>query len=376
MKKISYVEFEKENGKIIGNYYYVTRSKFYLENNGIFGKDAINEYIENAPDTIKEIFFYYDFKDELGYYIYPGNQKEIQIKLNKISYLTSITTLQKLIDYNKEIKLVNYIIKKLNDDYKLPIIIDGDSFENISINDENIVIKEGFLINLYDNMEKYDSRVITGELQILNNVLDLEKFKISSPTRKFLSEYIDKLLDIGVQAEKYKYVIDKFKNLLSKPDTTEKEWQKFIHEYYRYFFPEYINITRERKIKGLEQEVKYVDFLLNNQTSTLLLEIKRPNQQIMSKSKDRNNHFFVSSINKAILQIHRYLYAFKNEMFNNRKEISVKAILLVGYFDNSEDEKTKNDFKMARSIYKDIEIMTYYELLNKIENIYDLLINS
>lgn len=31
---------------------------------------------------------------------------------------------------------------------------------------------------------------------------------------------------------------------------------------------------------------------------------------------------------------------------------------------------------MARSIYKDIEIMTYYELLNKIENIYDLLINS
>ena len=96
----------------------------------------------------------------------------------------------------------------------------------------------------------------------------------------------------------------------------------------------------------------------------------------MSKSKDRNNHFFVSSINKAILQIHRYLYAFKNEMFNNRKEISVKAILLVGYFDNSEDEKTKNDFKMARSIYKDIEIMTYYELLIKIENIYDLLINS
>ena len=68
----------------------------------------------------------------------------------------------------------------------------------------------------------------------------------------------------------------------------------------------------------MEQEVKYVDFLLNNQTSTLLLEIKRPNQQIMSKSKDRNNHFFVSSINKAILQIHRYLYAFKNEMFNNR----------------------------------------------------------
>ncbi len=200
----------------------------------------------------------------------------------------------------------------------MPIIIDGDSFENISINDENIVIKEGFLINLYDNMKKYDSMVITGELQILNNVLDLEKFKISSPTRKFLSEYIDKLLDIGVQAEKYKYVIDKFKNLLSKPDTTEKEWQKFIHEYYRYFFPEYINITRERKIKGLEQEVKYVDFLLNNQTSTLLLEIKRPNQQIMSKSKDRNNHFFVSSINKAILQIHRYLYAFKNEMFNNR----------------------------------------------------------
>ena len=64
------------------------------------------------------------------------------------------------------------------------------------------------------------------------------------------------------------------------------------------------------------------------------------------------------------------------EMFNNRKEISVKAILLVGYFDNSEDEKTKNDFKKARSIYKDIEIMTYYELLNKIENIYDLLINS
>ena len=166
-------------------------------------------------------------------------------------------------------------------------------------------------------MKKYDSMVITGELQILNNVLDLEKFKISSPTRKFLSEYIDKLLDIGVQAEKYKYVIDKFKNLLSKPDTTEKEWQKFIHEYYRYFFPEHINITRERKIKGLEQEVKYVDFLLNNQTSTLLLEIKRPNQQIMSKSKI-GIIIFVSSINKPILQIHRYVYAFKNEMFNNR----------------------------------------------------------
>ena len=52
MKKISYVEFKKENGKIIGNYYYVTRSKFYLENNGIFGKNTIMSILK-ISDTIK-----------------------------------------------------------------------------------------------------------------------------------------------------------------------------------------------------------------------------------------------------------------------------------------------------------------------------------
>ena len=211
---------------------------------------------------------------------------------------------------------------------------------------------------------------------MLNNVLDIKKFKLSNSTSKFLSCYIDKLLDKGISTQKYEFVINKYKELLSKPDTTEKEWQKFIYQYYRYFFPDYIQIKPERNIKGLENKDKYVDFLLNNQTSTLLLEIKRPNQQIMSKSKDRNNHFFVSSINKAVLQIHRYLYAFKNEIFNDGKEITAKAILLVGYMDNNEDEETKNDFKMARSIYKDIEIITYYELYNKIENIYKLLIST
>nr|WP_281170804.1 Shedu anti-phage system protein SduA domain-containing protein [Shimazuella kribbensis] len=151
--------------------------------------------------------------------------------------------------------------------------------------------------------------------------------------------------------------MSEFENNLSKT-LSEKEWQNFIYENFRLLFPEFIKIDKEKKLTTIDQDTKYIDFILQNDTTELLLEIKLPNAKIMSDSKDRNNHYLVSGVTKAILQLQRYISSYRAEIFKTSKEKYLKALLLIGE-DKNTDIKQNNDWNLARNMYKDIDIITY-----------------
>ncbi|MFW6002729.1 MAG: Shedu anti-phage system protein SduA domain-containing protein, partial [archaeon] len=148
----------------------------------------------------------------------------------------------------------------------------------------------------------------------------------------------------------------------------------FIFQHFRYIFPEYLSIDSEFEIDTIDSEKKYVDFRLKSQSSHLLLELKLPTQKIMSSSKDRNNYYFVAGINKAIIQLNRYYFSYKHSLYKEGRDYDVKTMLLVGWnaeFKN-EEAKVNNDFELARSMYNNIQLVTYSEILKKIKNLYSM----
>lgn len=372
-KRYSYTDFDRYDGKITGRYFFV--EKGYGERVDYFDTSTIFD----DPEMKQEVFFEYDLRNKTGYYMYPINDtQDFKIELSNLSGLNKVIELRKVVYYDKSLKHTDNIMHKLSKDLSVPIIIRGDMIENIVITDSSVSIKDHFLIELRENTWKfrnaYYSDTILTELQLLNEIKDVGKYDLSKQTEFFFNNYINNLIDKGIQADKYKNIIETFQDMIDNP-VSETKWQEFILANYRYMFPEYLIIDKERELTTIDEDKKYVDFILENQTTSLLLEIKLPTQKIMSVSKDRNNHYFVAAVNKSIFQIQRYYNSFKHELANDNKDRNVKAILLIGWEVESLDESDKinNDFEMARAMYKDIEIFTYSELLNKIKNIYKLL---
>lgn len=171
---------------------------------------------------------------------------------------------------------------------------------------------------------------------------------------------------------------------------TEKVWQEKIHGLLRLLYPKYIAGVREIFIKGVDQYDKFPDFLLVDANGYIdILEIKKPNVQLLTKqSSYRNNYVPVRDLAGAIQQTEKYIYCLnawgKEGEQNLQKQLAEKCklsnsvipkivnpqgILLLG---RSKDfnHQQKTDFELIKRQYKHIaEIMTYDDLLQRIDNI-------
>lgn len=371
-------EHDRVNHKIVGYFTFVEREKSEF----IISTNSFYDVIDEAEDNQTEVFLEYNFVTKEGYYDYPlSDDENFRINLKELSVLQSVNKLEEVIKYDKTLKFLGFTIKKIIRNYNKPIIITGSMSGNFNIDDNSVEISDYFLTNLRKNTSKFTQSVfkdsVLSELQILNTVMDESKFGLSIYTRQFISTFINNLLDKGLRAERYQYIIEKFKDMINKK-VSEKKWQEFLYENYRYIFPEYVLIAKEYELLTIDEDKKYVDFLLENQSSSLLLEVKLPSQQIMSESKDRNNYYFMAGMNKAMFQVQRYFMTYKHRLFASGTDKNTKAMLLVGWKVESKNEtdKINNDFELARSMYKDIQIVTYSELLERIENTYHMIKNQ
>jgi len=377
--KFGFTSFDinRDEKKVIGHYTFIEREKADF----IVSRDSYYDEIEEAEDNQTEVFFEYDLNSKTGYYLYPVSEEEnFSIQLKNLSVLHKTTELDRIIKYDKSLKYIDFTFRKIITDFSRPLIINGDLPQNIMINDASIEITDYFLLNIRNNTGKFSQSFfkdsILSELQILNSIMDENKYPVSIYTREFLSTFINNMLDKGFKAERYRFIIEKFEEMIEKK-SSEGEWQNFIFQNYRFIFPEYLFIDKEFQLLSIDDDKKFVDFLLRNQSSDLLLEIKLPSLKVMSDSKDRNNYYFTATANKAILQAHRYYVTYKHEKFDGRRDRNVKIILLMGWkIESSDDNKINNDFELIRSMYKNIEIMTYSELLDRLKNLYEMVVNQ
>lgn len=177
--------------------------------------------------------------------------------------------------------------------------------------------------------------------------------------------------------------------LLNRADSvSEKAWQEQIHGLLRLLYPKYIAGVREIKIKGVDIHDKYPDFLLVDANGYIdILEIKTPKVQLLTKqSSYRNNYVPVRDLAGAVQQIEKYIYCLnawgKDGEQKLQKQLSSKlpvavtpkivnpqGILLLGR-NNQFNGQQKNDFELIKRQYKHIaEIMTYDDLIQRIDNI-------
>lgn len=178
-------------------------------------------------------------------------------------------------------------------------------------------------------------------------------------------------------------------DLLNRADSiSEKVWQEQVHGLLRLLYPKYIAGIREVVIKGVDRHDKRPDFLLVDANGYIdILEIKKPSVQLLTRqSSYRNNYVPVRELAGAVQQIEKYIYCLnawgKDGEQKLQKQLSGKlpatvtlkvvnpqGILLLGRSDQFNSQQ-RDDFELIKRQYKHIaEIMTYDDLVQRIDNI-------
>lgn len=231
----------------------------------------------------------------------------------------------------------------------------------------------------------------------------LEEF--SEKDKKELKNLFQKLsitgsfLDIQ-DIEKTKVIIDscyvkksleEFQKLMNNDKTAEKKWQKFLSDnnwIFSYILALPIFLFKKELYVGGKsidnKNGKFADFAVKNKkTSNIsLIEIKTPSTPLIEKKPYRGNDVFAISkdlsgcINQILDQrdnLQKYYYSLVAEK-EKFKVYNTKCIIIIGKIDLLDENQIKS-FELFRSNSKDIETITFDELLSKIE-IFDKILSA
>ena len=179
-------------------------------------------------------------------------------------------------------------------------------------------------------------------------------------------------------------LISHFEKLLTRGHT-EKQWQEFFtvnpFALSLVFGYPVINVHGKASVGGRRlsgQGEKYTDFLVKNSMThnTAIIEIKKPNTPLLMQSEYRNGVFPPSTeLTGAITQALDQRHFFEKEIAQIKENsgiydirtYSVHCCLIVGTI--PEDEAKQKSFELFRGNSKDVEIITYDELLAKLRNL-------
>ena len=194
--------------------------------------------------------------------------------------------------------------------------------------------------------------------------------------------------DLLIQGKKVtlEKVIKKFERHLKNKNFNEKKWQKFLHEEVFFFISNYIESIREADVNfGKNEEgAKKPDFVWIDLYGFLdVFEIKTPFTDILSTRIDgsHKNYYFSSSTSKAVSQIEKYILFLEKNVENFEKYLSKqtkipfsvlkpKAFLIIGNSrEIDQNDGKKKDFRLLRRSLKNIEFITFNELLDNLKNL-------
>ena len=158
----------------------------------------------------------------------------------------------------------------------------------------------------------------------------------------------------------------------------ESWWQTFIREK--------ILIIQQGYIKAIERmnisvgNTKFPDFSLVTHDSYIdILEIKKPDTRLIRWDRSRNNYHADIELSRAIIQVENYIEnisahrdAVRNYILDthglNLKIVRPRGIILAGDASKFRTQKERDDFRLLAHGLKNITIVTYDELLTRLEN--------
>lgn len=318
-------------------------------------------------------FFESKYKRELKLSIFSNGNGSTQFKVQKRSVTVSIF-------YDNFVE----ILKDLGDEIKT--------------NREAVIAKRlsAYFPNEFKDAQSSEQTADSKLSDInLNNLKDSDHEAVGKFIKKYISlnsendEVLERLqTDLVIQGRKktLDQVIKKFEKHLKDENFDEKKWQKFLHEEVFFFLSNYIESIREANVNfgKTDNGEKKPDFVWIDIYGFLdVFEIKTPHTAILAKriDKSHNNYYFSSEASKAIAQIEKYTLFLEKNVENFEKYISKKtslpfsvlkpkAFLIIGLSNeiNNNQEK-KKDFRLLRRLFKNIELITFDEMLDNLKNL-------
>ncbi len=237
---------------------------------------------------------------------------------------------------------------------------------------ENVYLNAGQLdafLSKFDSFEK----VTKGDIESLSTVMETAPPSKISVTSNFIRTR-DKINNVFIED-----IIKNFERLMSSKSDNEKQWQKFFGEnswILNHLFPfEVILRKQEAYVGGKSLENKdgrIVDFLFQNgfQDNFALLEIKTHKKDLLKKTPYRKPDVYSYSddLSGGISQCLDQKDVFTKEFGNIEHVVDPKTILVIGLKRGLNEYQTKC-FELLRSNQKNVDILTFDELLAKLEGL-------
>jgi hypothetical protein len=373
---------------------YVTKSFPYLKFRGIFTnekrfvkkvfkKETINEFVEVKGEIVLRETGIFENKLQVSAIVYSikdTNLLEFTLQKFTENQETGVSSPIKETAFSFTQDEFTELLKFLSD----------LKFLDFS-NKERFVIEEGTLPNrkILLNLTKPDtSKILVDKdlAELVDKLSDLEKDKRESVLETLRNNVLTKQ-DLNILSGR-KDGLELFKELFSKK-TSETEWQLFFKQNswifgygldYRFLSI----LQREASVSSTDldgkNEVK-LDYLLGDKNFTIIVELKRPDTPLFEKDKNRSESwklskdltYAVSQIlsQKAEWQIKAQTDQFdENENKIEQDTVDPKTILIIGdtkQFSGStkSDLIKKKTFELYRRNSRNIEILTYDELLGR-----------
>ncbi|MBI2109527.1 MAG: DUF4263 domain-containing protein [Parcubacteria group bacterium] len=341
----------------IGLFLYHTGGGFNLRQSNKIGGSYFLDFLKNKYKKPIKLAV---FKNGHGAGSFKIQKKSIALSVSFENFQEILKDLGSEIQKNKEFVILVRLADFFPKEFKVSSQTAGSKLSEINLNTLDSVGREAVnhFIKRYLSLSTYDDKTLE----------DLQSLVIQG--RK-------KTLD---------QVIKKFERYIKSKKYSEKRWQKFLHEEVFFFISNYVESIREADVNfGKNEEgAKKPDFVWIDIYGFLdVFEIKTPYTDILARRLDKghDNYYFSSDASRAISQIEKYILFLEKNVEGFEKYLSKqtkipfsvlkpKAFLIIGKSKELEkNEAKKRDFRLLRRSFKNIEFMTFDELLDNLKNL-------
>jgi hypothetical protein len=158
----------------------------------------------------------------------------------------------------------------------------------------------------------------------------------------------------------------------------ESWWQTYIKGKILIIQQGYIRVLD--KVNIAVAGTKFPDFLLVTHDGYLdILEIKKPDTNLLKHDKSRDNYHWDIEMSKAIIQVENYIEGvnrigdqlcieLKDKHGIDLRVLRPRGVILAGNSRSLTLQKEKNDFRLLSLSLKNITVVTYDELLARLSN--------
>jgi antiviral defense system Shedu protein SduA len=198
------------------------------------------------------------------------------------------------------------------------------------------------------------------------------KYKSQIHKRKLFNSAKIKIDDLTISE-----VIDDFEQMLLD-NPSESKWGTFLKRNLFLIDSKYVYALPELNV--VLANCRKVDFgLIDSQGFLDIFEIKKPSTPILSSRTDRGNYYWSTDAIKAIVQAEKYLFHAERKASSLAEDVGTqrgkkvrvirpRAFVLLGHSDELTDENRDNDFRILRMSLKNVEVILYDELLERIKH--------